>query len=102
LLALRAGVIYFLAGVIEMERVVLQRDEAVLLVESLRVVILGEQVDREHTNPLRHVAGRFQEVKEKELAQTLAPASEIDGKPTKVSRGQRVSGESRNVPADEA
>jgi len=75
-----------------MERVVLQRYESVLLVEALRVVVLGEQVYREHTDPLRHVAGRFQEVEEKKFAQTLASAGQIDGQPAKVSRGERVSG----------
>jgi len=31
-------------------------------------------------------------VEEKELAQTLASAGQINGKPAEVSRGQRVSG----------
>ena len=70
-----------------MERVVLQRDESVLQIKTLRIVVLGEQVHGEHTNPLPHVAGRFQEVEEKELAQTLASAGQIDGQPTKVNRG---------------
>src|SRR5262245_26200218 len=49
---------------IEMKRVVLQRDETVLQVEALRVIVLGKQVYRKNANPFRHVAGRFQEVKE--------------------------------------
>ena len=67
---------------VEMVCVVLHRDETVLLVEALRIVVLGEQVHREHADPLRHVAGRFQKVEEKQLTQTLASAGQIDGQTT--------------------
>ena len=76
-----------------MERVVLQRDETVLQIEALRVVVLGEEVHREDADPLRHLAGCFQEVEEKQFAETLTSAGQIDGKPPEVGRGQRVSGQ---------
>ena len=64
---------------IEMKWVVLQRNESVLLVEAFRVVIHGEQVHREHADPLCHAAGRSQEVEQKQFAQTLTSTGQIDG-----------------------
>jgi hypothetical protein len=74
-----------------MELVVLQRNETVFLVESLRVIVFGEKVYRENADPLRHVTGRLQEVKEELLAESLPAARMIDGKPAQVRRRQWVS-----------
>ena len=77
---------------IQVERVVPQRYEAILQIKPLGVLMLGEQVNRKDTDLLRHIAGRLQEVEQKQLAQALSAAGQVDGKPPKMCRRQRVSG----------
>ena len=70
-----------------MKRVILQRDETVLQIEALRVVVLGEEVHSEDADSLRHITGCFQEVEQKQLTETLASAGHIDSKPPEVTGG---------------
>ena len=74
-----------------------QRYETILQIEALRIVVLGEEVHSEDADSLRHIAGCFQEVGQKQLTETLASAGQIDSKPPEVRRGQRISWESRLV-----
>ena len=72
---------------VEVKRVVLKRNEPILQIKPLRVVILGEQIHAEHSDPSCDVACHSKEVEQERFTKSFAAIGEINSNSSECTVG---------------